>query len=329
MPITDHLDFIRIRNLEDADSEVFEGIGGGVSTTPGGTAPGGTLPTPIDTPVSLPVEPVTPGGPPVTPAEKKAFDLKSAWTAQQALTGTLINFLSALEPGANTDAGNLVTDYIRLLEATKGFSASLDAFGINRDALAELPMIWATLNRQPSKELTNWIKDADTWGKSLETWFKDGIGALYDRDAAQADIDAANALLASAQTEEEVAAANAALTAANAKMTAASGEMAAAAGELPGNAASPIPGLVELITIARAMMTGDFVLVGIVLIRIAVPLGIDWLVKWIGGKLPGKKPTEQDVQPIVDALRDLALKDTRIRFGDHFEIYEKAEILQY
>ena len=126
--MSDHLDFIRIKNLEDADTEIFQGLGSssGVTGSIGGvvTEPPIALPPPF----SQPIEPIAPGEKPVTSIEKKAFDMKAAWSAQQRVTGAIINFLSSLEPGENTDAGNIVNDYISLLDATKSFSASLRRF---------------------------------------------------------------------------------------------------------------------------------------------------------------------------------------------------------
>lgn len=321
-----HEDFIRIRNLEEADTECFQGIGAAISINAGGTLPTPAAPTPL-TPETPPLEPLAPGEKPVTPAEKKAFDLKNAWAAQQKLTGTLINFLSELEAGADTDAGNIVTDYIRLLEATKSFSASLDAFNVNRDALAELPMIWHTLDRQPSKDMVKFVEEADAYAGKLETWFENGLTALYDRDTAIEAIDAAKTLLSAANTEAETTAAQAALDAANAQLTTAEGEMTANESQLP---VETLPQkMVALMVLARAVMTGNWMLVGVTLVRIVVPLLIDYLAKWISGKLPGKQPTPQDLQPIVDALRDIALKDATIKFGDNAALHLQARLLEY
>ena len=328
--MSDHLDLIRIKNLEDADTEIFQGLG----SSGGG---GGGIPAPGQPPISLPpeftkpIEQITPGGQPVTSGEKKAFDMKAAWSAQQRVTGAIINFLSSLEPGENTDAGNIVNDYISLLDATKSFSASLDAFEVNRSALSELPMIWDTLNRQPSKDVTKWIDDAETWGQSLATWWEDGLGALYDKNEALNAIDAAKALLADATTEGEVSAAESALSTAEGNLAAAEILVTAAQGELPGDGDSPMPGLIELITIARALMTGNFVLVAIVLLKIAIPLGIDFIVKWIGGKLPNRKtpPTQDELHKIAEAIQDVALKDTIIKFGDNASLHIKGQLLEY
>ena len=78
-------------------------------------------------------------------------------------------------------------------------------------------------------------------------------------------------------------------------------------------------------------MTGNLVLIGIVMLKIAIPLGIDFLVKWIGGKLPGRKtpPTQEELQKIARAIEDVALKETVMKLGDNLEIYEKAQALKY
>lgn len=322
-----HEDYIRIYNLEGPQTEVFRGlVARGSSVTSGGS--GGTVPTPTEgEPVTPPLEPIAPGEKPVTPAEKKAFDLKAAWTAQQKLTGTIINFLSALDPGKNTDAGNIITDYVSLLDAAKQFSPSLEAFGVSRDALGQLPGIWDTLNRQPSKEEVEFVQAADSYATALETWFHGGLTALYNKETAETAIAAAQAALSAANTDAEAVAAQAALNAANAQLDTAEGSMAANESQLP---VETLPQkMVALMVLARAVMTGNWPLVGVTLIRIVVPLAIDYLARWIGGKLPGKKPTTTDLQPIVDALRDLALKSTTIQFGDNSALHVDAELLEY
>ena len=192
-------------------------------------------------------------------------------------------------------------------------------------------MIWDTLNRQPSKDVTKWIDDAETWGQSLATWWEDGLGALYAKDEALNALDAAKALLADAKTEEEVSAAESAVSTAEGDLATAEGLMTTAQGELPGDGDSPMPGLIELITIARALMTGNFVLVAIVLLKIAIPLGIDFIVKWIGGKLPNRKtpPTQGELHKIAEAIQDVALKDTIIKFGDNASLHIKGQLLEY
>jgi hypothetical protein len=128
--IPNHAEFIRIRNLEDSKTEVLEGIGVGTSSANGG------------------------GGIPSAPvAQKAAIDLKATWAAQQKLTATLVNFLSSLDPGLNTDFSNILTDYIRLLDS-------------------ELPIIWKTIDREPSKEMVKFINDGATLGDDLEAWYK-------------------------------------------------------------------------------------------------------------------------------------------------------------
>jgi hypothetical protein len=300
----DHLSFLRIRGLAENDTEVFQGIGAAYSTA---------------------AENAADAQPPTPEAEKETFDLGNAWEAQNQFSKTLIGFLASLDPGQNTDAGSIVSDFVSLLEVTQELDASVDAFNIQRAVLGELPVIWQTLNRLPSKEEVEFVQEADKYAESLETWFEHGLTALYDRDTAMDAIDAAKALLSAATTEAETATAQTALDAANAKLETAEGDITANERQLP---VDTLPQkMVALMVLARAVMTGNWMLVGVTLVRIAVPLLIDYIAKWIGGKLPGRKPQAKDLQPIVDALRDLALKDTKLQFGDHIEIHEKAAIL--
>lgn len=306
--MSDHLDYIRIRGLIDSETESFQGSG----------AYG---------------EPIAPIKTKPTLAEQKQeiIDLKALWEAQQKFTANLIGYLNSLDPQSNSDFGSLVSDYAGILSACANMTASMDALRLQASALEALPVLWKTIDRQPSEEVTKWIETADTWGKNLEKWFEDGIAALYAKDEALDAIDAAKALLADAKTEEDVAAAQSALSTAEEDLATAEGRMIAAQSELPGDSASPMPGLIELITIARALMTGDLVLVAITLIRIAIPLGIEFLVKWIGGKLPGRKapPTQAELRKIADAIEDVALKDAIIKFGENAALHVKGQLLRY
>jgi hypothetical protein len=81
--------------------------------------------------------------------------------------------------------------------------------------------------------------------------------------------------------------------------------------------------------VTRALMAGQFVLAGIILIKAIVPLAIDYLVRWVTGRLPGRKPEVQDLQKIVDALHDLALQEKTISFGDNASLHTKAEVLMF
>lgn len=324
-----HLDMIRIHGLEDAETEVFQGVSMPLS---GGSSPSAGVPA--VTPGITPGVDDSVGGvvPSQQAAEKQAtFDLGKVWSAQQRFAGTLISYLSKLDPGQNSDAESVVSDFINLLKSVNGLKSSTTAYDLSTKATMQLPLIWDTLSRQQPKELTKWIDDTETWGKSLETWWKDGLGALYAKDEAEDAIAAAQIALSDATTPEEAQAAQTALENAQTALANAQGMMTTAEGELPGGGGSPPTGLIELITIARALMTGNFVLVGIVLIRIAVPLAIDFLVKWIGGKLPGRKtpPTQAELQKIADAVEDVALKSAILKFGDNAMLDVKGNLLHY
>lgn len=308
--MADHLSFIRIRNLADSDSEVFQGIGAAASTAASTAAENGA------------------GTLPPTPAEEKqAYDISSAWEAQNQFSKTLISFLSALDPGQNTDAGSLVTDFVSLLEATQQLDASVTAFDIQRAVLGELPVIWQTLNRVTPQETTTYLTELDGAVDGLVTWFEGALTNLAAHEAAETAVTEAETQLSAAATEEAATAAQTALTNAQTALATAESNMAAAENNLP----APIINLPEKMTaivlLTRAIMTGNVAVIAVTLVRIGLPLLIKYLAKWMSGKLPGSQPKAQDLQPIVDALRDLALKDTTIRFGDHIEIHEKAAML--
>lgn len=257
-----------------------------------------------------------------------AIELDKVTAAQQRLTATLTDFLSSLEPGKNTEAGRIITNFAHLLDLTNQLSPSLTGLGVLRKTLAELPVILSTIDRSPSKEEIDFLKEADTYATKFETFFSAGMTALYDKETAESALEAAKQLLAAAITEEDVTAANAAVTAAEGQVTAAEGEMTAAQNQLP---IDTLPQkMVALMLIIRAVMRQDFLAVGIILIRVFIPILIDYIVKWVGGKLPGKKPpTIGDLQPIVDALHDLALKETTLRFGDDASLHTKAGVLEF
>lgn len=323
-------DFIRIRALEDSNDECFQGIGYSDSADGGGdggfpTAPG--LPVDPGLPYEPPLTPISPGGMPVTPAEKKAFDLKETWKAQQKLTGTIISFMDALEPGGNTAAGNIITDYVVLLETSKAFSASLDAFRVNREALAELPVILNAIDRKPSKELIDLDEKTDNLFKKFNTWIDAGMSALYTKETAQAAVDAAKLQLAAATTEGEVTAAEAELLTSEAELAAADNAVLAADSQLP--AVIPIIDTLDISLLIGAIATLNPAAIAIIVGKVILKTLLSFLIRWIEGKLTGKKPAVADLQPIVDALRDIAIQEKTISFGDNMSLHTKAEVLNY
>jgi hypothetical protein len=316
--MSDHLDYIRIKNLEDADTEVFQGIASSISGGGGGIP----LPPPVEQPISIPqpytppIEPTAPGEKPVTQAEKKAFDLKSAWAAQQRLINTLINYLSSLSPGDNTDARGIVSDYIALLEATKAFSPSLDAFSINREALSELHLIWDTLDRQPSVEEIEWSRNLITIGDTLETWVCNAIDAHTSTLVARAALDEAT-------TPEAQAAAQTTLGLAEADETRISSDLPAVI----------IPNLPDLVKGIIAVFAGNWSLALGVLVRIVVKIGVSAIIRFLKRKLmlppPGENIDKTDIKKIISALEDIALKDAVIKYGDNAEFHAKGQLLLY
>jgi len=322
-----HEDFIRVRNLEDSDTECFQGFGCFSSGDGGGslpTAPG--LPGIPAFPGEPPMAPISPGGAPVTQSEKKAFDLKNAWKAQQKLTGTMIDFLDGLDPGDNIAVGNLIADYLGLLEATKGFSASLDAFQVSRDALAEFPQILRAIDRKPSAELIQLDKDTDDLFKKFSSWLDAGMEALYGKETAQTKVEAAKQQLAAATSDEEVMAANAAIETANAELFTAEEAAAAADRQLP--AVIPIIDTLDISLLIGAIATLNPAAIAVFAGKFLLKTLLNIIIRWVEGKLTGRKPT-QDLQPIVDALRDLALQDATIKFGDNAALHIKAALLEY
>jgi hypothetical protein len=282
--MSDHLDFIRIRNLEDSDSEVFEGIGAsGTSTGTGGTLP----------------------------EKQAAYDLSKVWAAQQKFTATLMSYLNKLDPGQNGDAESLVSDYVNLLTAANGLDSSLTAYDLSTKAILELPVLWETLNRNPSKEMVQWMNEADTFSANLEQWFEDELTA----QAAKQD---AKDALAAATTDEERAAAQAAITAAATMETTADGELPAT---------NPVNKIVAIIAIARALMAGQVMLAAIIAIRMGVPMLIDYLVKWVKGKLPNNNLTRADLQKLIEAVEALKYNDEEVDFGA-FRMYLRSKIIE-
>lgn len=297
----DATDFIRIRNLDDSDAEVFTGVDGSGSST---TSSGST----------------------VTSTTTATLDVAQVWAAQKTFAATLYDFLDALEPGSNTDAGNVITAYLALLQQTSQLAASVDAITIQAKALDELQVVWDTLNRLPSQEDVDFVKDIDTYATQLETWFSSGLTALYNRDTALDAVAAAKAAVAAAATEAALTTANTDLATAQADLSTAEAQMTANESQLP---VDSVPQkLVAILTLARAVMSGNWMLVGVTLIRIVVPLGIDYLAKWIGGKLPGRQPTTQDLQPVVTALKALQYNDEEIDF-DAFRVYLRGKVVEH
>jgi hypothetical protein len=325
--LLNHSEYIRIRNLEDSKLECFTGLWNDAYATNGGAGGGGGGNSIVPGAPAQPIEPISPGEIPVTPAEKKAFDLKAAWTAQQKLIGTLVNFLSSLEPGANTEAGNLVADYAHLLETTKSFSASLDAFQVNREALAELPVILNAIDRKPSKELIAFDEKTDDLFTKFNTWIDAGMSALYTKETAQAAVDAAKLQLAAATTEGEVTTAEAELLTSEAELAAADNAVLAADSQLP--AVIPIIDTLDISLLIGAIATLNPAAIAVIVGKIILKTLLSFLIRWVEGKLTGKKPAVADLQPIVDALRDIAIQEKTISFGDNASLHTKAEVLQF
>ena len=323
-------DFIRIRALEDSNDECFQGIGCSANAVGGGdggfpTAPG--IPIEPGLPYGPPLTPISPGGMPVTPAEKKAFDLKNAWIAQQNLTGTLISFMDALEPGKNIGAQNIIADYISLLTASKSFSASLDAFQVSRDTLAELASVLSAIDRKPPKELIDIVDTTDGLFGMFQTWLNSGLDAVVGHNDAVSAVVAAKQALAAAQTKEEVATATAELALVERGEITAWGVVEAVAGTLPAvigivdklDLTNLIGGVVKMNPTALALIAGKFL----------AKVALDWFVQWLQDKVSGKEPCCPDFQPIVNALQDIAIQEKTISFGDNASLHTKAEVLQY
>jgi hypothetical protein len=322
-----HEDFIKIRNLEESPEECFQGFFGSSSSGGGEipTAPG--QPWIPEFPGEPPITPIEPGGSPATQREKAAFDMKSAWNAQKKLTGTLINFMAALDPGENTEAGNIITDYVSLLEASKSFSASLDAFAVNRDALAELPVILAGIDRKPSKELIKLDEDVDTLFTAFNTWIDVGMAALYGKETAQTAVDEAKKKLAAAMSEGEVAAAEAEVAAAEEGLVIAEAAVTEADSQLP--SVIPIIDTIDIELLIGAIVTMNPVAIAIIIGKYILKTLLNILIRWVQGKLPSKQPAVADLQPIINALRDIALQEKTIGFGDNMSLHTKAEVLEF
>jgi hypothetical protein len=282
--MSDHLDYIRIRGLKDSDTEVFQGIGA-VGTSAGGT----------------------------TPVKQKQddYDLGEVWTAQKKFAATLIAYLNKLDPGQNGDAASIVSDYVSVLTAANGLKSSTTAYEIGTQAILELPVLWETLNRNPSKEMVAWMTEADTYSAELEKWFNDELTAQYARQEAE---DA----LAVATTDAERATAESAISAATQMETTADGELPAV---------NPINKVVAIIAITKALLAGQFLLAGIIAIRMGVPMLIDYIVRWAKGKLPGNNPTRADLKKLTEAIEALKYNDEEIDFGA-FRAYLRSKIIE-
>jgi hypothetical protein len=312
----DHLSYIRIRGLEDSDTEVFQGSGAS-SGAPGNT---GTL-----------------------PEKEAAYDLGTVWAAQKKFTATLIAYLNKLDPGQNGDWESILSDYVNVLNAANGLASSTTAYDLSTKAVAELPIIWQTIDRQPSKEMATWTQDAETFAGTLENWYKTAVKARHDYDDATDALEVAQQQLADAETQAEIDAANAAIIAAQTKVDAANAEMTAAAnaGDDSGRGLTRDPGLpvdstfgklVAIGVLARALATGNVMLIGVTLIRIFVPVIIDLGVDWLMKKLPGSKkqdlvPVVKEMERMVTALEALKYNDEEIDFGA-FRAYLRSKIIE-
>jgi hypothetical protein len=323
-----HEDFIKIRNLEESPEECFQGFFGSSSSGGGEMPTAHGQPWIPEFPGEPPITPIEPGGSPATQQEKAAFDMKSAWNAQKKLTGTMINFMDALDPGENTAAGNIITDYVSLLDSSKAFSASLEAFSISRDTLAELASVLAAIDRKPSKELIDIVDTTDGLFGMFKDWLDSGLDAVFNHSTAAEAVIAAQKVLAAAQTEEEVVLATAEVALVEQDESTAWGLVESVVGTLPAvisiidklDLAALIGNVVKLNPTALALIAGKFL----------AKVALDWFVQWLQDKVTRKNPIPTcDLQPIINALRDIALQEKTIGFGDNMSLHTKAEVLNY
>ena len=212
----------------------------------------------------------------------------------------------------NQDFNKVLTAYITVLTASgANKKPNWSALNNQLDLIARADTLWTTGDHNPSKEVMEWLKDADDYSTKLEQWFEDELAAQYAKQQAQDALDQAT-------TDAERAAAQAAFDAA-ATMS------ATADGELPAN--NPVNKLVAIIAISRALMAGQWVLAAIIAIRMGVPMLIDYLVKWVKGKLPGKNPTHKDLQKLIEAVESLQYNDEEIDFGA-FRAYLRSKVIE-
>jgi hypothetical protein len=325
--MSDHLDLIRIKNLEDSQEEAFQGMGatgaeaqhGSASGSFGGSVGTGTVPTSTE---------IEKSGGTVSPTQA-AYDLKQVWAAQQRFTSTLISYLNRLDPGQNGDAGSIITDYINLLSTANSLSSSTTAFDLSTKAALELSIVWDTLNRQQPKEIQKWIESTKAARETIKSSWAAGLDALGVKNAALDALDVANAALRDAQTEEEIQIAQANVATAQVNLTTAENGLAVI--DTTGDSLSNLVGTgFDLVTLARALMTGNPALIAASLAEIFLPMAIHWVIEWIQGKVT-RKPADPagDLQKVIEAIQDLALKEGVLKLGDNMELYTKAQALKY
>jgi hypothetical protein len=302
--MSDAVDFIKIRNYAGTPAEamayfeVFQGIGGGDATQT--AAPVTTLP--------VTTKPgITPDGQDGIPGD--------VWKAEQRLVEKCTRYLARfIGVSKNEEFEALLEQYIELLAALSKGDASWEAFRNVQTLLQDLEPLWNLRDRDPSPDEQKWITDFSAWGTAFDTWLGKAM------DARTATLVAEDALTEATTGD--------AFTTAQTNLATAKAAEAQADANLPAVIIPELPALIRggLILIS----TGDFSALVPVLIRIAVNVGVTYLVKWIERLRQTEKGaiTRDDWNNLISAVHALQYNDEELDYGA-FRVYLRSKILSF
>ncbi len=139
-----HLDFIRIRYLEDSQNEVFQGIGASASV-------GNTTPA-------------------TTQEKQAAVDIKAIWDTQQAMVSKFAKYLGVFSgSGTHNEFDGVLENYIASLTAYSTAKPSIDLLASQRELIKFVKPLMESI------DASGLIKNLSDVLDPYKTWFNENV----------------------------------------------------------------------------------------------------------------------------------------------------------